>query len=48
MMLHIGTLLCHGTGIAFKSDILDRCLHTDGYDEIELLQKDLKFILESK
>ncbi len=48
MMLHIGTLLCRGTGIAFKSDILDSCLHTDGYDEIEALQKDLKLILESK
>ncbi len=45
MILHIGTLLCRGTGIAFKTDILDQCLHTTGYAEIELLQKDLKHIL---
>ena len=48
MLLHIGTLLCRGTGIAFKTDILDKCLHTDGYDEIESLQKDLKVILGAK
>lgn len=48
MMLHVGTLLCRGTGIAFKTDILDKCLHTYGYDEIESLQKDLKDILKSK
>lgn len=45
MMLHIGTLLCRGTGVAFKSDILDKCLHTTGYEEIESLQRDLKHIL---
>lgn len=45
MMLHVGTFLCRGTGIAFKTDILDKCLHTNGYDEIESLQKDLKQIL---
>lgn len=45
MTLHIGTLLCRGTGIAFKTDILDNCLHTTGYYEIDSLQNDLKLIL---
>lgn len=45
MMLHIGTLLCRGTGVAFKTDVLDKCLHANGYGEIESLQKDLKHIL---
>lgn len=45
MILHIGTLLCRGTGVAFKTDILDNCLHTNGYDEIESLQTDLREIL---
>lgn len=45
MILHIGTLLCRGTGVAFKTDILDKSLHTNGYDEIEALQKDLHKIL---
>ncbi|MGO5089442.1 hypothetical protein ACTQ43_07925 [Segatella copri] len=45
MILHIGTLLCRGTGVAFKTDILDNSLHTNGYDEIEALQKDLHKIL---
>lgn len=45
MMLHIGTLLCRGTGVAFKTDVLDKCLHVTGYAEIESLQKDLKHIL---
>ena len=40
-MLHIGTLLCKGTGIAFRTNILDEGLHTTGYDEIEMLQHDL-------
>ena len=45
MILHIGTMLCRGTGIAFKTDVLDKCLHTAGYDEIESLHKDLEHIL---
>ena len=45
MILHIGTQLCKGTGVAFKTDILDKSLHTNGYDEIEFLQKDLHKIL---
>ena len=45
MILHIGTMLCRGTGIAFKTDVLDKCLHTAGYDEIDSLHKDLEQIL---
>ena len=45
LILHIGTSLCKGTGIAYKTDILDKQLHADGYEEIEYLQKDLKHIL---
>ena len=45
MILHIGTMLCRGTGIAFKTDVLDKCLHTAGYDEIDSLHKDLEHIL---
>ena len=45
MILHIGTMLCRGTGIAFKTDVLDKCLHTAGYYEIESLHKDLEQIL---
>lgn len=47
LMLHIGTLLCKGTGIAFRTNILDEGLHTTGYDEIEMLQHDLKSILNN-
>ncbi len=46
LVLHIGTLLCAGTGIAFKTDILDKCLHANGYAEIDSLQSDLKRILK--
>lgn len=45
MLMHIGTLLCSGTGIAFKTAILDRGLHTEGYKEIDYLQSDLHYIL---
>ena len=47
LMLHIGTLLCKGTGIAFRTNILNEGLHTTGYDEIEMLQHDLKSILNN-
>lgn len=47
LILHIGTLLCKGTGVAFKTDILDRSIHTDGYPEIENVQSDLRIICES-
>lgn len=48
LILHIGTLLCKKTGIAFKTDILDKGLYTTGYDEIEMLQNDLKTILNNQ
>lgn len=41
IVLHIGTMLCRGTGVAFKSDILDKAIHTEGYTEINHLQSDL-------
>ena len=41
LVVHIGTILCRGTGIAFKSDILDTVLHAEGYEEISHLQSDL-------
>ena len=41
LVVHIGTILCRGTGIAFKSDILDTVLHAEGYEEINHLQSDL-------
>ena len=45
LILHIGTLLCKGTGVAFKTDILDKAFPINGYSEIEDLQTDLKQIL---
>ena len=41
VVLHIGTMLCRGTEIAFKSGILDKAIHTEGYTEINHLQSDL-------
>ena len=46
LMTHIGSRLCRGTGVAFKTDILDKGLHTDGYEDIDLLQSDLHVILK--
>ena len=46
LVMHIGSILCGGTGIAFKTDVLDKCLHTNGYEEIESLQSDLQYILK--
>ena len=46
LVMHIGSMLCGGTGIAFKTDVLDKCLHTNGYEEIESLQSDLQYILK--
>lgn len=45
LILHIGTMLCKGTKLAFKTDILDRALHTKGYVEIDCVQADLKQIV---
>lgn len=45
LVMHIGSMLCGRTAIAFKTDILDKSLHINGYDEIDSLQSDLKTIL---
>lgn len=44
LVLQIGTLLCRNANIAFKSDILDKATHTNGYPEIDRVQADLKQI----
>lgn len=44
LLLHIGTMLCKGTRVAFKTDILDKSIHTNGYLEIDCVQADLKKI----
>lgn len=44
LLLHIGTMLCKGTRVAFKTDILDKAIHTGGYPEIDSVQADLKKI----
>ena len=44
LVLHIGTMLCKGTGVAFKTDVLDKSIHTDGYLEIDKVQSDLRII----
>lgn len=44
LILHIGSMLCHGNGVAFKTDVLDKSLHTEGYPEIEQVQTDLVWI----
>lgn len=46
LLMHIGTMLCNKSGVAFKSDVLDKGLHTDGYEEINCLQHDLQQILK--
>ncbi|MBP5479541.1 MAG: hypothetical protein J6Y15_09295 [Bacteroidaceae bacterium] len=48
LVVHIGTMLCRGTGVAFKTDILDNALHTDGYGEIDNVQSDLVKITSAK
>ena len=48
LVLHIGTILCKGTGVAFKTDILDKSIHTDGYMEIDNVQADLITITSAK
>jgi hypothetical protein len=44
LVLHIGTMLCKGTKVPFKTDILDKSIHTDGYLEINSVQTDLRKI----
>lgn len=48
LVMHIGTLLCSGTAIAFKSDILDIDTPKDGYEEIASVSRDLKKILKEE
>lgn len=48
LVLHIGTTLCKGTRVAFKTDILDKSIHTDGYLEIDSVQADLRKITSDK
>ena len=45
LLLHIGTLLCKGKNVAFRTDVLDKGLNIHGYAEIEALQSDLNAIL---
>lgn len=47
LIMHIGTMICRGKGIAFKSQILDMSAQTEGYNEIELVQSALKRILQN-
>lgn len=41
LVLHIGTMLCKGIRVAFRTDILDKAVHTGGYLEIDSVQADL-------
>ena len=45
LVLQIGSMLCKGMGVAFKTEILDKAVHTEGYNEIENVQLDLMQIL---
>lgn len=45
LIMHIGTVLCCGKNIAFRSEILDTANQTSGYDEINSVQSDLRNIL---
>lgn len=47
LILHIGTMLCRGKKVAFKSDILDKAFPTGGYTEINHAQADLRYITSS-
>lgn len=48
LLLHIGTMLCSGTGVAFKTAILDKAFHINGYAEIDNVQNDLKQITSAE
>ena len=41
LILNIGTMLCKGKGVAFRSDILDNGYPVSGYIEIDNVQSDL-------
>ena len=39
--MQIGSMLCKVKNVAFKTYILDKAVHTEGYNEIENVQSDL-------
>ncbi|MDE5976232.1 MAG: DUF4435 domain-containing protein [Muribaculaceae bacterium] len=45
LIVNIGTMLCNGKKVAFKSEILDNGFPTAGYKEIDNVQSDLGTIL---
>lgn len=45
LVVNIGTLLCKGRKVAFKSEVLDSVFPVSGYSEIDQVQSDLRFIL---
>ena len=45
LVVNIGTLLCKGKKIAFKSEVLDKGFPISGYVEIDDVQSDLSTIL---
>lgn len=45
LILNIGTMLCKGRRVAFKSEVLDNGFPISGYPEINLVQADLSDIL---
>ncbi|MDE6581431.1 MAG: DUF4435 domain-containing protein [Duncaniella sp.] len=45
LIMHIGTLICRGKNVPFKSRILDTACHYSGYTEINNVQSDLNTIL---
>lgn len=48
LIMHIGTMLCRGKNVAFKTTVLDSATHTAGYEEINNVQSDLVEILSTR
>lgn len=48
LISHIGSLICKGTGIKFTSQILNSFHCTFGYEEIDRVHADLRYILSQK
>ncbi|MDE6578169.1 MAG: DUF4435 domain-containing protein [Muribaculaceae bacterium] len=46
LIVYIGTMLCKGKRIAFKSEVLDKGFPISGYTEIDSVQSDLRTILQ--
>ena len=46
LIVNIGTMLCKGKNVAFKSEILDKGFPVSGYMEIDNVQSDLASILQ--